>query len=174
MSRHQDQSPPINDLHGQASLIVTLSIGQAFEIPVTRQQWIVSAYSLYLGYHPLLWRETAGVYGASFFPIPGSSWGTLLILTTVCQFYSISRHALLCLPASIAGTQVSIPAEPTPLTITHHDRPSQHGSRQRSRRCQIPLESAPSLMSIIPERHLTRNIIHSNLDICGHWCEGPA
>ncbi|OCL14597.1 drug resistance protein [Glonium stellatum] len=66
----------LNTLGVQAAVIVLPTIGKDLGIPDSRQQWIVSAYSLTFGCFLLLWGRLADVYGKRFIFIWGSAWVT--------------------------------------------------------------------------------------------------
>ncbi|KAJ9641033.1 hypothetical protein H2199_005701 [Coniosporium tulheliwenetii] len=66
----------MNTLGVQAAVIVLPTIGTALDIPDSRQQWIVSAYSLTFGCFLLLWGRLADVYGKRLIFIWGSAWVT--------------------------------------------------------------------------------------------------
>lgn len=68
----------LNTLTVQAVVIVLPTIGKALNIPVARQQWIVSAYSLSFGCFLLLWGRLADVYGKRLIFILGSLWVAIL------------------------------------------------------------------------------------------------
>ncbi|THW82359.1 drug resistance protein [Aureobasidium pullulans] len=70
----------LNTLTVQAVVIVLPTIGKALDIPVARQQWIVSAYSLSFGCFLLLWGRLADVYGKRLIFILGSLWVAILTL----------------------------------------------------------------------------------------------
>ncbi|THY09850.1 drug resistance protein [Aureobasidium pullulans] len=70
----------LNTLTVQAVVIVLPTIGKALNIPVARQQWIVSAYSLSFGCFLLLWGRLADVYGKRLIFILGSLWVAILTL----------------------------------------------------------------------------------------------
>jgi MFS family permease len=74
------QAAFLNTLTVQAVVIVLPSIGKALDIPVARQQWIVSAYSLSFGCFLLLWGRLADVYGKRPIFILGSIWVAILTL----------------------------------------------------------------------------------------------
>jgi MFS family permease len=74
------QAAFLNTLTVQAVVIVLPSIGKALDIPVARQQWIVSAYSLSFGCFLLLWGRLADVYGKRPIFILGSLWVAILTL----------------------------------------------------------------------------------------------
>jgi MFS family permease len=75
-----EQAAFLNTLTVQAVVIVLPSIGKALDIPVARQQWIVSAYSLSFGCFLLLWGRLADVYGKRPIFILGSLWVAILTL----------------------------------------------------------------------------------------------
>lgn len=64
----------------QAVVIVLPTIGGNLSIPLNRQQWIVSAYSLTFGCFLLLWGRLADVYGKRRIFIFGSAWLTAVTI----------------------------------------------------------------------------------------------
>jgi MFS family permease len=58
------------------------SIGRALNVPSSRQQWIVSAYSLTFGCFLLLFGRIADVYGKRLVFLVGSAWFTFV--TIIC------------------------------------------------------------------------------------------
>ncbi|PSR80163.1 major facilitator superfamily domain-containing protein [Coniella lustricola] len=64
----------------QAVVITLPTIGKDLSIPDSRQQWIVSAYSLTFGCFLLLWGRVADLYGKRTIFVLGSAW---VALTTV-------------------------------------------------------------------------------------------
>ncbi|KAK4183405.1 major facilitator superfamily domain-containing protein [Podospora australis] len=70
----------LNTLSGQAVVIILPTIGRDLNIPDTRLQWIVSAYSLTFGCFLLLWGRIADVYGKRKIFIWGSAWFALTML----------------------------------------------------------------------------------------------
>ncbi|QDS68318.1 hypothetical protein FKW77_010684 [Venturia effusa] len=64
-------------LGAQAAVIILPSIGRALDIPESRQQWIVSAYSLTFGCFLLLCGRIADVYGKRLIFLVGSIWLTV-------------------------------------------------------------------------------------------------
>ncbi|ORY04147.1 drug resistance protein [Clohesyomyces aquaticus] len=70
----------LNTLGVQAAVIILPTIGAALDIPDSRQQWIVSAYSLTFGCFLLLWGRLADVYGKRLIFIWGSVWVTVTSL----------------------------------------------------------------------------------------------
>ena len=64
----------------QATVIVLPTIGSELSIPLARQQWIVSSYSLTFGCFLLLWGRLADVYGKRLIFIWGSVWVTLITI----------------------------------------------------------------------------------------------
>ncbi|KAF2465631.1 MFS general substrate transporter [Lindgomyces ingoldianus] len=70
----------LNTLGVQATVIILPTIGRALDIPDSRQQWIVSAYSLTFGCFLLLWGRLADVYGKRLIFIWGSIWVTVTSL----------------------------------------------------------------------------------------------
>ncbi|KAF2203352.1 MFS general substrate transporter [Delitschia confertaspora ATCC 74209] len=67
----------LNTLGVQAAVIILPTIGRDLGIPDSRQQWIVSAYSLTFGCFLLLWGRLADVYGKRLIFIWGSLWITI-------------------------------------------------------------------------------------------------
>lgn len=74
------QAAFLNTLTVQAVVIVLPTIGKALDIPASRQQWVVSAYSLSFGCFLLLWGRLADVYGKRLIFILGSLWVAILTL----------------------------------------------------------------------------------------------
>ncbi|KAL5390081.1 hypothetical protein DPSP01_002136 [Paraphaeosphaeria sporulosa] len=70
----------LNTLGVQSSVIILPTIGKALNIPDSRQQWIVSAYSLTFSCFLLLWGRLADVYGKKIIFVWGSIWVTLTSL----------------------------------------------------------------------------------------------
>lgn len=66
-------------LSGQALVIILPSIGNELSIPASRQQWIVSAYSLTFGCFLLVWGRIADLYGKRLIFILGSAWVSLTL-----------------------------------------------------------------------------------------------
>ncbi|KAM3456432.1 hypothetical protein MY3296_001711 [Beauveria thailandica] len=67
----------INTLSAQAVVIILPAMGKTLDIPDSRLQWIVSAYSLTFGCFLLLWGRIADIFGKRFIFIAGSIWVTL-------------------------------------------------------------------------------------------------
>ncbi|KAM0665817.1 hypothetical protein ACQRIU_000818 [Beauveria bassiana] len=67
----------INTLSAQAVVIILPAMGKTLNIPDSRLQWIVSAYSLTFGCFLLLWGRIADIFGKRFIFIAGSIWVTL-------------------------------------------------------------------------------------------------
>ncbi|KAF2801053.1 MFS general substrate transporter, partial [Melanomma pulvis-pyrius CBS 109.77] len=67
----------LNTLGVQAAVIILPTIGEALNIPSSRQQWIVSAYNLTFGCFLLLWGRLADVYGKRLIFLWGSVWVTV-------------------------------------------------------------------------------------------------
>lgn len=65
-------------------MIILPSIGRALNVPSSRQQWIVSAYSLTFGCFLLLFGRIADVFGKRLVFLAGSAWFT--IVTVLCPF----------------------------------------------------------------------------------------
>lgn len=55
-------------------VIILPTIGQDLNIPETRLQWILSAYSLTFGCFLLFWGRVADIYGKRKIFICGSAW----------------------------------------------------------------------------------------------------
>ncbi|KAF2193686.1 MFS general substrate transporter [Zopfia rhizophila CBS 207.26] len=70
----------INTLGIQAAVIILPTIGRHLDIPESRQQWIISAYSIAFGCFLLLWGRLADVYGKRLIFIWGSVWITVTSL----------------------------------------------------------------------------------------------
>ena len=70
----------MNTLSLQAVVIILPTIGRALDIPDSRQQWIVSAYSLTFGCFLLLWGRIADIYGKRKIFVLGSAWVTATTL----------------------------------------------------------------------------------------------
>ncbi|KAJ4371162.1 hypothetical protein N0V83_004378 [Neocucurbitaria cava] len=65
-------APFLSTMAVQASVIILPTIGEALNIPTSRQQWIVSAYNLTFGCFLLLWGRLADVYGRRMIFLWGS------------------------------------------------------------------------------------------------------
>ncbi|KAH8912261.1 MFS general substrate transporter [Coniochaeta sp. PMI_546] len=72
----------LNTLSIQAVVIILPTIGRDFNIPDTRVQWIVSAYTLTFGCFLLLWGRIGDIYGKRKVFIIGSLW---VAVTTACN-----------------------------------------------------------------------------------------
>jgi MFS family permease len=68
----------------QAVVIILPDIGKDLSIPASRQQWIVSAYSLTFGCFLLFWGRIADVMGKRLIFLVGSAW--LAIVTVAVPF----------------------------------------------------------------------------------------
>ncbi|TLD26170.1 MFS general substrate transporter [Venturia nashicola] len=66
----------LNTLGVQAVVIILPSIGEGLEIPGSRHQWVLSAYSLAFGCFLLLCGRIADVYGKRLIFLVGSVWFT--------------------------------------------------------------------------------------------------
>ncbi|KJK90164.1 hypothetical protein H633G_05996 [Metarhizium anisopliae BRIP 53284] len=66
----------LNVLNIQSVVIILPTIGRRLDIPESRQQWIVSSYSLAFGCFLLLWGRIADIYGKRLIFILGSLWVT--------------------------------------------------------------------------------------------------
>ncbi|TQV92251.1 hypothetical protein V2A60_004538 [Cordyceps javanica] len=67
----------INTLSAQAVVIILPAMGKTLNIPDSRLQWIISAYSLTFGCFLLLWGRIADIFGKRFIFIAGSVWVTV-------------------------------------------------------------------------------------------------
>ncbi|CAK7217335.1 hypothetical protein SCUCBS95973_003113 [Sporothrix curviconia] len=65
-----------NTLSVQSVVIILPSVGRDLNIPDTRLQWIVSAYSLTFGCFLLLWGRIADLFGKKAIFVAGSAWFT--------------------------------------------------------------------------------------------------
>lgn len=72
----------LNTLAVQAVVIVLPTIGRDLRIPDSRQQWIVSAYSLTFGCFLLLFGRLADIYGKRRIYLAGSAWLTVITIAT--------------------------------------------------------------------------------------------
>ncbi|KAF2621611.1 MFS general substrate transporter [Macroventuria anomochaeta] len=70
-------APFLSTMAVQASVIILPTIGEALDIPTSRQQWVVSAYNLTFGCFLLLWGRLADVYGRRLIFIWGSVFFTI-------------------------------------------------------------------------------------------------
>ena len=70
----------LQTLSTQAVVIVLPTVGTDLSIPLARQQWIVSSYSLTFGCFLLLWGRLADVYGKRLIFIWGSVWVTIVTI----------------------------------------------------------------------------------------------
>ncbi|KAL1604165.1 hypothetical protein SLS59_003958 [Nothophoma quercina] len=70
-------APFLSTMVVQSSVIILPTIGEALDIPTSRQQWIVSAYNLTFGCFLLLWGRLADVYGRRLIFIWGSVFFTV-------------------------------------------------------------------------------------------------
>ncbi|KAF2853240.1 MFS general substrate transporter [Plenodomus tracheiphilus IPT5] len=70
-------APFLSTMAIQATVIILPTIGSALDIPTSRQQWVVSAYSLTFGCFLLLWGRLADVYGKRMIFLWGSAAFTL-------------------------------------------------------------------------------------------------
>ncbi|KAK4155016.1 aminotriazole resistance protein [Chaetomidium leptoderma] len=64
----------LNSLSGQAVVIILPTIGHDLDIPESRLQWILSAYSLTFGCFLLFWGRVADIYGKRKIFVLGSAW----------------------------------------------------------------------------------------------------
>ncbi|KAK7542096.1 major facilitator superfamily domain-containing protein [Phyllosticta citribraziliensis] len=64
----------LNTFNAQSAVIVLPTIGRDLDVPSSRQQWIVSAYSLTFACFLLMWGRLADVYGKKRLFIAGSAW----------------------------------------------------------------------------------------------------
>ncbi|KAL1799635.1 hypothetical protein ACET3X_003672 [Alternaria dauci] len=75
-------APFLSTMAVQSSVIILPTIGSALHIPVSRQQWIMSAYNLTFGCFLLLWGRLADVYGRRMIFLWGSAAFTLTSIVT--------------------------------------------------------------------------------------------
>ncbi|KAH4803082.1 hypothetical protein HBH61_178960 [Parastagonospora nodorum] len=75
-------APFLTTFNTQASIITLPTIGEALNIPTSRQQWIVSAYNLTFGCFLLLWGRLADIYGRRLIFLWGSSCFTIFAIVT--------------------------------------------------------------------------------------------
>ncbi|KAH8131767.1 hypothetical protein FP744_10005975 [Trichoderma asperellum] len=68
----------LNTLSVQSVVIILPTIGHHLSIPESRQQWIVSSYSLTFGCFLLFWGRIADLYGKRLVFILGSIWVTAI------------------------------------------------------------------------------------------------
>lgn len=66
----------------QSTVIILPTIGKSLDIPDSRLQWIVSAYSLTFGCFLLLWGRIADIFGKRTIFIAGSVWVTIATAVT--------------------------------------------------------------------------------------------
>ncbi|RFU74117.1 hypothetical protein TARUN_8117 [Trichoderma arundinaceum] len=66
----------LNTLAIQSVVIILPTIGRELSVPESRQQWIVSSYSLTFGCFLLFWGRVADLYGKRLIFILGSVWVT--------------------------------------------------------------------------------------------------
>ncbi|PHH91117.1 hypothetical protein CDD83_1598 [Cordyceps sp. RAO-2017] len=72
----------LNTASIQSVVIILPSIGRELSVPNSRQQWIVSSYSLAFSCFLLFWGRVADIYGKRLIFILGSVWVTLMMATT--------------------------------------------------------------------------------------------
>ncbi|PTB39523.1 uncharacterized protein TrAFT101_007698 [Trichoderma asperellum] len=68
----------LNTLSVQSVVIILPTIGHHLSVPESRQQWIVSSYSLTFGCFLLFWGRIADLYGKRLVFILGSIWVTAI------------------------------------------------------------------------------------------------
>ncbi|KAM0462984.1 hypothetical protein ACHAPV_003109 [Trichoderma viride] len=68
----------LNTLSVQSVVIILPTIGHHLSVPESRQQWIVSSYSLAFGCFMLFWGRIADLYGKRLVFILGSIWVTAI------------------------------------------------------------------------------------------------
>jgi hypothetical protein len=73
---NQSLSPIKQTLAVQSVVIILPTIGNHLSVPESRQQWIVSSYSLTFGCFLLFWGRIADLYGKRLVFILGSIWVT--------------------------------------------------------------------------------------------------
>jgi len=67
-------------MSGQAVVIILPTIGRDLNIPDSRLQWIVSAYSIIFGCFLLFWGRIGDIYGKRKIFIWGSAWVAITTL----------------------------------------------------------------------------------------------
>ncbi|KAF9873732.1 major facilitator superfamily transporter [Colletotrichum karsti] len=72
----------LNTLSIQAVVIILPTIGRDLNIPESRLQWIISAYSLTFGCFLLFWGRIADIFGKRLIFIAGTAW---LAVTTIAN-----------------------------------------------------------------------------------------
>lgn len=69
-----------NTLANQSVVIILPTIGREIGIPDSRQQWVISAYSLAFGCLLLPWGRIADVFGKKSIFVAGSAWVTAMTI----------------------------------------------------------------------------------------------
>ncbi|KAF1989783.1 MFS general substrate transporter [Aulographum hederae CBS 113979] len=72
----------LNTMGVQIIVLVLPTVGRDYDIPDSRQQWIVAAYSLTFGCFLMLWGRLADVFGRRLIFIIGSAWLTAASIAT--------------------------------------------------------------------------------------------
>ncbi|KAL0935951.1 major facilitator superfamily transporter [Colletotrichum truncatum] len=70
----------MNTLSIQAVVIILPTIGRDLDIPESRLQWIISAYSLTFGCFLLLWGRIADLYSKRLIFVAGSAWVAVMTI----------------------------------------------------------------------------------------------
>ncbi|KAK7509594.1 major facilitator superfamily domain-containing protein, partial [Phyllosticta citriasiana] len=76
----------LQTFNAQSSVIVLPTIGRDLDVPSSRQQWMVSAYSLTFACFLIMWGRLADVYGKKRLFVAGSAW--LSAMSVVLPFVS--------------------------------------------------------------------------------------
>ncbi|KAK8198189.1 major facilitator superfamily domain-containing protein [Phyllosticta capitalensis] len=79
----------LNTFNAQSSVIVLPTIGRDLNVPSSRQQWIVSAYSLTFACFLMMWGRLADVYGKKLLFVAGSAW-----LSAMCIILPFVKHEI--------------------------------------------------------------------------------
>ncbi|EFX00209.1 major facilitator superfamily MFS-1 [Grosmannia clavigera kw1407] len=95
-----------NTLSSQAVVIILPTIGSDLGIPYSRQQWIVSAYSLTFGCFLLLWGRIGDVFDKKTVFLAGSVWVTAM---TVANPFVRNEGAAANVPTAIGILGTTFP-----------------------------------------------------------------
>lgn len=98
----------LNTLSVQAMVIAMPSIGEALNMPPSRQQWIITSYALTFGCFLLLWGKIGDIYGKRLVFLIGGIW---VAVTTLATAFSPSEIVFDILRAlSGLGAAANVPA----------------------------------------------------------------
>ncbi|KAI5852371.1 major facilitator superfamily domain-containing protein [Tricharina praecox] len=98
----------LNTLSVQAMVIAMPSIGEAFDMPKSRQQWIITSYALTFGCFLLLWGKIGDIYGKRLVFLIGGVWVAVTTLATAFAPSEIVFDILRAL--SGLGAAANVPA----------------------------------------------------------------